>query len=118
MEASTALVEGVEQYRGTGTHVACNRLWNSTEHMQDRGFQPGFAKELKQFPEDQKAQDLWSMEIEPGLSVRLWIEISNDEAIAAKTDGAMILSGFVVWSEGSDGRKGCFVVNFSKQSGH
>jgi hypothetical protein len=45
-------------------------------------------------------------------------EVTTGEAERIRSTGAMISSRFVVWQDGQEERKGCVVVNLSKQSKH
>jgi hypothetical protein len=71
--------------------------------------------ELPQSVEDLKfgVEDLRA-----GCEEGIYEEIREEEVNSLQAKGCMISSAFVVWQDGVEGRKGRFVVNFSKQSKH
>lgn len=54
--------------------------------------------------------------MQEGCRSGIYKEITPEHAAQAKANGAIISSGFVVWQETGEGRKGRFVVNLSVQS--
>jgi hypothetical protein len=57
-------------------------------------------------------------DLRAGCDEGIYEEISREEVNALRAKGCMISSAFLVWQDGVDGRKGLFVVKFSKQSKH
>jgi hypothetical protein len=57
-------------------------------------------------------------DLRAGFLERICEEITLEAAEGIRRTGAMISSSVVVWQDGSEGRKGRFVVNLSKQSKH
>lgn len=77
---------------------------------------PGRGEELPDIPQSAEDRAFALQDLEEGCKTGIYQEISAAHARRAKNGGAIISSAFVVWQDGSEGRKGRFVVNLSKQS--
>lgn len=69
-------------------------------------------------PQSEENLAFASVDLEEGCRTGIYREVSKFYAEKAMEKGSIISSAFVVWQESSEGRKGRFVVNLSKQSKH
>jgi hypothetical protein len=72
-----------------------------------------FMNPIPQTPEDVA---FGREELRAGCQEGIYEEVTTGKAVRIRSTGAMISSSFVIWQDGTEGKKGRFVVNLSKQS--
>jgi hypothetical protein len=112
MARNPAASRGVEAARGVGVLVP-------RRAVRDQPSIP-FTCGTVMSPISQTTEDLafGREDLRAGFLERICEEITLEAAEGIRRTGAMISSSVVVWQDGSEGRKGRFVVNLSKQSKH
>jgi hypothetical protein len=75
-------------------------------------------EELGEIPQSAEDLSFADRDLREGCATGIYERLTKGQAMQYKNQGCMISSAFVVWQDGSEGKKGRFVVNFSKQSKH
>lgn len=79
-------------------------------------FVPGEGLELGDIPQSEEDVAFAAADLQEGCRTGIYWEVTPAHAALAKKKGYVISSSFVVWQDGSEGRKGRFIVNLSVQS--
>jgi Reverse transcriptase (RNA-dependent DNA polymerase) len=75
-------------------------------------------EELGDIPQSVEDLAFGERDLGDGCGTGIYERVTKGQAMKYKNRGYMISSAFVVWQDGPEGRKGRFVVNFSKQRKH
>jgi hypothetical protein len=73
---------------------------------------------LGEIPQSEEDLAFGLEDLDRGCKEGIYKEVSSEHVCAAVARGNMLSSSFVIWQDGSEGRKGRFIVNLAKQSKH